>query len=77
MVKIQIQMHAANNQGIHILGTASIQCSRKFPSEHVPETHQLTYVTSDSDKISWLWSLQQTCNNFRNIPKHWQSSEYQ
>lgn len=52
MVKIQIQMHAANNQGIHILGTATIQCSREFPSEHVPETHQLTYVTSDSDKIS-------------------------
>ena len=55
---IQIHIHAANNQGIQILGTASIWCSEEFPSEQDPETHQLTYVTSD-----WEWFLNfEACN---------------
>lgn len=44
-------MHAANNQGIKILGAIAIRLTGKDARGNLIETRQLTYVTDNSDKF--------------------------
>ena len=44
-------MHAANNNGIKILGAIILRFSGKSTSGQTLETRQIVYVTHDSDKI--------------------------
>jgi hypothetical protein len=51
-------MHAANNNGINILGAIILRFSGKSKSGQTLETRQIVYVTSDSDK---LFLSRETC----------------
>ena len=51
LIPVSMRMHAANNNGITILGAAIMRFSGTSPSGQTLETRQIVYVTSDSDKL--------------------------
>ena len=51
LIPVTIQVYAANNQGIQILGAVILQFSGNLPSQHVLQNCQLIYVTRDSDRV--------------------------
>ena len=46
-----MRMHAANNQGIKILGAMALRITGRDARGDPVETRQLTYVTDNSDKF--------------------------
>ena len=51
LIPVNMKMHAANNNGIQIQGAIIIRFSGTSINGHILETRQMTYVTSDSDKL--------------------------
>ena len=51
LIPVSMQMHAANNKGIKILGAAILRLSGQSTNGNTLETRQLTYVTDDSNKF--------------------------
>ena len=51
LIPVSMQMHAANNQGIKILGAIAVRLTGKDARGNPVETRQLTYVTDNSDKF--------------------------
>ena len=51
ILPVNMRMHAANNNGIRILGAAILRYSAKSSTGDTLETRQITYITKDSDKI--------------------------
>ncbi|ELT94685.1 hypothetical protein CAPTEDRAFT_187725 [Capitella teleta] len=45
------KMHAANNQGINILGAVALRFHGSNPQEQTVETRQLTYITGSTDTL--------------------------
>ena len=58
LIPVSMRMHAANNNGITILGAAVMRFSGTSPSGQTLETRQIVYVTGDSDK---LFLSRETC----------------
>ena len=50
-VPVTMEMHAANNVGINILGATILRFSGHSPSGQLLETRQLTYITNYSFKV--------------------------
>ena len=46
-----MRMHAANNQGIKILGATILRISGKDEEGRISENQQMTYVTDNSDNL--------------------------
>ena len=67
LIRVTMQMHAVNNNGIKILGTVIFRFSGKSPSGQTLESQQIMYVTSDSDK---LFLSQETCMALGMITKN-------
>ena len=51
LIPVSMRMHAANNQGIKILGAMALRIAGKDAQGNPVETRQLTYVTDNSDKF--------------------------
>jgi hypothetical protein len=51
LIPVTMQMHAANNKGINILGAVILRLSGKDPSGNPVETRQIVYVTDNSNKF--------------------------
>ena len=51
LLPVTLRMHAANNNGITILGAVVLRFSGKSHSGQILETRQIVYVTSDTDKL--------------------------
>ncbi len=51
LIPVTMQMHAANNDGIKILGAAIMRFTGKSKTGKTRESRQVVYVTSDSDKL--------------------------
>ena len=51
LIPVTMKMHAANDNGITILGAAILRFSGKDYSGNKVETRQITYVTDNSDKL--------------------------
>ena len=51
LIPVTMRMHAANNNGIQILGAAIVRFSGKAACGDSFETRQIVYVTKDSDKL--------------------------
>ena len=51
LLPVTVRMHAANNNGITILGAVVLRFSGKSHSGQILETRQIVYVTSDTDKL--------------------------
>ena len=51
LIPVSLRMHAANNNGIKILGAAVLRFSGQSSSGETEETRQLVYATPDSDKL--------------------------
>ena len=51
LIPVKMQMHAANNKSINILGAIIIRISGKNDKDEALETRQVTYVTDNSDKL--------------------------
>ena len=58
LIPVTMRMHAANNKGIKILCAVILRFSGRSKSSQILETHQIVYVTSDSDK---LFLSRETC----------------
>jgi len=52
LIPVSMQMHAANNQGIKILGAMALRLVGRDAQGNPVETRQLTYVTDNSDSFS-------------------------
>ena len=51
LLPVTLRMHAANNDGIKILGAVVLRFSGQSHSGQLLETRQIVYVTSDTDKL--------------------------
>ena len=51
LLPVTLGMHAANNDGIKILGAVVLRFSGQSHSGQLLETRQIVYVTSDTDKL--------------------------
>lgn len=51
LMPVSMRMHAANNQGIKILGAMALRITGRDARGDLVETRQLTYVTDNSDKF--------------------------
>ena len=51
LMPVSLRMHAANNQGIKILGAMALRLTGKNADGNTVNTRQLTYVTDNSDKF--------------------------
>ena len=51
LIPVSMRMHAANNQGIKILGAIALRLTGKDVHGKPVETRQLTYITDNSDKF--------------------------
>ncbi|KAK3731812.1 hypothetical protein QZH41_007627 [Actinostola sp. cb2023] len=51
LIPVSTRMHAANNNGIEILGAIILRFSGKSKSNQIRETRQIVYVTDDADKL--------------------------
>jgi hypothetical protein len=51
LIPVSLKMHAANNQGITILGAAPLRFSGSNPNGEKVETRQLTYITDTTDTL--------------------------
>ena len=51
LIPVTMHMHAANNNGIKIIGAVIIRFSGNSTSGQPLETRQIVYVTHDSDKL--------------------------
>lgn len=51
LLPVMLRMHAANNDGIKILGAVVLRFSGQSHSGQILETRQIVYVTSDTDKL--------------------------
>ena len=51
LLPVTLRMHAANNDGIKILGAVVLRFSGQSHSGQILETRQIVYVTSDTDKL--------------------------
>ena len=51
LIPVSMRMHAANNQGIKILGAMALRLVGRDAQGKAVETRQLTYVTDNSDKF--------------------------
>ena len=67
LIPVTMQMYAASNVGINILGTTILQFSGHSSSDQLLETHHLTYVTDCSSK---LFFSREACSEFGMIPRH-------
>ena len=66
LIPVRMKMHAANNQGINILGAVILRISGRDSHGKVIETHQITYVTDNSDK---LFISKEACISLGMIPE--------
>ena len=71
LIPVTTYMHAANNNGIKILGAIILRFSGKSQSGQTHETLQIVYITNDLDKLFLSW---ETCtalgiisNNFLTV----------
>lgn len=67
LIPVTMRMHAANNNGIKILGAVILRFSGKSKSGETLESQQIVYVTSDSDK---LFLSRETCKALGMISKN-------
>ena len=51
LIPVTMRMHAANNNGITILGAVILRFSGRAKSGKMIETRQITYVTSNANKL--------------------------
>jgi len=51
LIPVSLKMHAANNQGIRLLGAVALRFSGPNPQGQVVETRQLTYITDSTDTL--------------------------
>ena len=51
LIPVSMKMHAANGNGINIVGAAILRFSCKSPYGEPRETRQITYITDNSDKL--------------------------
>lgn len=51
LIPVTMRMHTANNNGIKIVGAVILKFSGRSKPGQTLETRQITYVTSDSDKL--------------------------
>ena len=51
LIPVSLRMHAANNEGISILGAVALRFSGCNPQGQTVETRQLTYVTKSTDTL--------------------------
>ncbi|CAG2222071.1 unnamed protein product [Mytilus edulis] len=51
LIPVNMQMHAANNKGIVILGAVILRISGKSQDKNELETRQIVYITDSSDKF--------------------------
>ena len=58
-IPVTMQMHAANNDGMKILGAAIMRFTGKSKTGKTLESRQVVYITSDSDK---LFLSRETCS---------------
>ncbi|KAK3754450.1 hypothetical protein QZH41_009233, partial [Actinostola sp. cb2023] len=65
LIPVSTRMHAANNNGIEILGAIILRFSGKSKSNQIRETRQIVYVTDDADK---LFLSRETCTALGLIP---------
>ena len=65
LLPVTMRMHAANNNGIKIIGAAILRFSGQFKDGQVLESHQYVYVTRDSNK---LYLSRETCATLGIIP---------
>ena len=67
LIRATMQMHAANNVGINILGTITLWFSGHSQSGKLLETRQLTYVTNCSSKV---FISREACSELSMIHRH-------
>ena len=67
---VTLHMHAANNNGIKILGTVVLRFSGQSQSGKILETNQIVYVTSETDK---LFLSREACTTLGMITKNFPS----
>jgi len=65
LIPVTMKMHAANNNGITILGAVILRIFGKDQSGNLVETHQITYMTDASDK---LFLSKEACIALGNFP---------
>ena len=70
LIPVTLCMHAANNNGITILGAVILRFSGQSHSGKILETRQMVYVTSDTDK---LFLSREACTALGLITKHFPS----
>ena len=70
LIPVTLRMHAANNNGIKILGAAILRFSGQSNSGQILATRQLVYVTSDTDK---LFLSREACTALGMITKNFPS----
>ncbi|ELU06622.1 hypothetical protein CAPTEDRAFT_189257 [Capitella teleta] len=51
LIPVSLKMHAANNQGINILGAVALRFHSSNPQGQTVETRQLTYITGSTDTL--------------------------
>ena len=51
LLPVTLRMHAANNNGIKILGAVVLRFSGQSHSSNILETRQIVYLTSNTDKL--------------------------
>ena len=64
LIPVTTRMHAANNNGIKILGAIILRFSGTSQSGQTCETRQIVYITNDSNK---LFLSRETCTALRII----------
>ena len=67
LIPVTMHMHAANNNGIKILGAIILRFTGRSPSGQTLETRQIVYVTSDADK---LFLSREACTALRMISEN-------
>ena len=70
LIPVTLRMHAANNNGIKILGAVVLRFSGRSHSGEILETRQIVYVTSDTDK---LFLSREACTALGMITKNFPS----
>lgn len=64
LIPVMMEMHAADNKNINILGATMLHNTANGPHDQVFETRQMTYITDCSDK---LFLSRQACVDLRII----------
>ena len=67
LIPVTMQMHAANNNGIKILGAIILRFTGRCPSGQTLEVCQIVFVTSDADK---LFLSREACTALKMISKN-------